>query len=234
MGWLRVRKWETHQHYKDRRPSWIKLHIAVLQDYEFTRLPDATKAHLVSLWCLASRENGFVVDDAIWVATRIGATEPVDLELLISQGFLVRAKRKQCASTPGAKRPPRRGEDIKKRREDCEDDAEGFENAWVAYPRRPANSKAKALRAWQARVADGEAPDAMIAGVLAYAAYLAREHTPPKFIKLASTFFGPDKHYLEDYGPADEPVPTSYESDGVTYTAAYKAYLGRHGLPVPV
>lgn len=233
MGWLRVRKWEAHQHYKDRRPSWIKLHIAVLQDYEFTRLPDATKAHLVSLWCLASRENGFVVDDAHWIATRIGATEPVNLELLVAQGFLVRANRKQPASTLGAKRPPRREEDIKKRREDCEGVSVSFDAAWSAYPKRPANSRAKALRAWQARIAAGEDPARMLQGVQAYAAYTAREHTLPKFIKLGATFFGPDKPYLDDYGPVEEVVPTTYEADGVTYRAEYKAYLARHGLPVP-
>lgn len=233
MGWLRVRKWEAHQHYKDRRPAWIKLHAAVLQDYEFTRLPDATKAHLVSLWILASRENGWVVDDAQWIATRIGATEPVNLQVLVAQGFLVRAHRKQSASTSVAKRTARREENIQKRREECSEDTDAFENAWAAYPKRPANSRSKALRAWQARLAGGEVPERMLQGVHAYAAYVVRDGTAPKFIKLAATFFGPDQPYLDDYGEIAETVPTSYEADGVTYTAEYKAYLSRHGLPVP-
>jgi hypothetical protein len=60
MTWLVVKNWATHQHYKDRMPPWIKLHMALLDDYEFSRLRDASKAHLTLIWLLASRENGRV------------------------------------------------------------------------------------------------------------------------------------------------------------------------------
>lgn len=112
-------------------------------------------------------------------------------------------------------------------------DVATFNTAMAHYPKRPGNSRARALRAWQARVNEGESPERLLEGVRAYAGYVEREHTPPRFIKLAATFFGPDKPYLDDYGGGDEPVPTSYEADGVTYTPEYKAYLARHNLPVP-
>jgi hypothetical protein len=56
--YLRVKNWAEFQHYKDRNPPWIKLHRALLDDYEFARLPDASKAHLVLIWLLASQSDG--------------------------------------------------------------------------------------------------------------------------------------------------------------------------------
>lgn len=86
-------------------------------------------------------------------------------------------------------------------------DTSVFEVAWKAYPKRPNNPKAAAKRAWTARLADGVSGDAMLAGVLAYAAYVEATRTEPRFVKMASTFFGPDEHYLSDYSvpPQDDP-----------------------------
>lgn len=74
-----------------------------------------------------------------------------------------------------------------------------FEHAWRLYPRRPNNNRQKAWRAWQARVKAGEAESAMLDGTRAYAAFVAREQTQPRFVKLAATFYGPDRPYLDDY-----------------------------------
>jgi uncharacterized phage protein (TIGR02220 family) len=87
--YLRVRNWEEFQHYKDRDPPWIKIHNRLLDDFEFCILPDATKAHLLCIWMLASRTDNKIPDDAVWLAAKIGATEPVDLELLKARSWLV-------------------------------------------------------------------------------------------------------------------------------------------------
>jgi hypothetical protein len=89
MTWLRIKNWERHQHYKDRRPPWIKLHQSLLDDYEFSRLQDASKAHLMLIWLLASREDGRVRNDATWIGQRICATSPVDVQALVESGLLV-------------------------------------------------------------------------------------------------------------------------------------------------
>lgn len=81
---------------------------------------------------------------------------------------------------------------------------DSFEEAWGVYPKRPNNSKAKARKAWDARVKAGEDPAVMLAGVHAYAAYVERERMEPKFIKQAATFFGPDTPYADDYAPPPE------------------------------
>jgi hypothetical protein len=77
---------------------------------------------------------------------------------------------------------------------------QAFEAAWRAYPRRPNNPKAKALKAWRARIREGVDPAALVAGVRAYAAYVRRESKAPEFVKLGATFFGPDRHWESDYG----------------------------------
>jgi hypothetical protein len=38
---LRVKNWAEFQHYRSRRPPWIKLHRGLLDDYAWHRLPEA-------------------------------------------------------------------------------------------------------------------------------------------------------------------------------------------------
>lgn len=74
-----------------------------------------------------------------------------------------------------------------------------FEQAWMAYPSRTGHSKAEAFKAWKARLADGEAVQTILDGVSRYATYCEANHTEPRFVKHAATFFGPDRHYLNDW-----------------------------------
>jgi len=84
-----VKNFEKFQHYKDRNPPWIKLYNEVLEDYTFGSLPDASKAHLLAIWLLASRTGNKLPFDAEWIAKRINATEAVNLTLLAETGFIV-------------------------------------------------------------------------------------------------------------------------------------------------
>ena len=93
MQFVAVKNFERFQHYKDRNPPWIKLHSAVLDDYEFGRLQDASKMHLMGIWVLASKCDNKIPADPLWIAKRIGANSPVDLEVLITAGFLMRLQR---------------------------------------------------------------------------------------------------------------------------------------------
>jgi hypothetical protein len=98
---LRVRNFSKFQHYKHRSPPWIKLHRTALHDYHFTCLQDASKAHAMLLWLLASTCDNAIPDDVQWIARQIHATDPIDIEALVSAGILERyeePKRKQRAS----------------------------------------------------------------------------------------------------------------------------------------
>lgn len=88
MRYFRIVNLQKHQHYKKRRPPWIKLHAEVLDDYEFLSLPDASKAHAMLLWLLASKMDNRIPYDAEFIAGKLGAKSPVDLESLMDQGFI--------------------------------------------------------------------------------------------------------------------------------------------------
>ena len=104
-GYLSVKNFDQFQHYRDRKPPWIKLYNDLLDDYAFACLHDASKMHLVAIWLLASRSENRVPADPKWIARMIHATEPVDLEPLVSAGFITMsqdaskalAERKQSA-----------------------------------------------------------------------------------------------------------------------------------------
>lgn len=85
---LEVKGWKRFQHYAKRRPVWIKLYTDLVDDYDFQRLPDASKGHLMAIWLLAARLDNRIPNDAAWVGQRIGANTPVDLAGLVAAGFL--------------------------------------------------------------------------------------------------------------------------------------------------
>jgi len=89
---ISVKNWSNFQHYKDRDPPWIKLHRALLDDYEFSKLPDSCKCHLMLIWLYAARNNGVVPEDAEFLADKIGANITVDIEMLVNSGFLSRVE----------------------------------------------------------------------------------------------------------------------------------------------
>lgn len=88
MEYIQVKNWDNFQHYKDRTPPWIKLYNHLLDDFEFSCLPDASKAHLLSIWLLASRTNNKIPNNARWIGNKINATEEVNLNILIEYGFI--------------------------------------------------------------------------------------------------------------------------------------------------
>ena len=100
MRFLLVKNWREHQHYTKRNPPWIKLHRAIIDDYAFAALKDKTKAHLMLLWALAAGNEGVIPHDPKFLAARINATEPIDIESLIDAGFLVPQEGGEPAPAP--------------------------------------------------------------------------------------------------------------------------------------
>lgn len=90
---LAVKGWTTFQHYKQRRPPWIRLHRSLLDDYTFAGLPDASRALAPCLWLLASEStDGTVTGDRAELAFRLRQSPQwieKALKPLIEGGFLV-------------------------------------------------------------------------------------------------------------------------------------------------
>jgi hypothetical protein len=90
---LTIRNWAKFQHYKDRNPPWVKLHVGLLDDFDFQCLPIASKALAPMLWLLASRsEDATIPADPAHLAFMLRwSSDDVrsGLSALIDKGFLI-------------------------------------------------------------------------------------------------------------------------------------------------
>lgn len=59
---MRIKNWRTFQHYKNRRPPWIKLYREILDDPEWFKLPGDASKMLVMCWLIASEYEGELPD----------------------------------------------------------------------------------------------------------------------------------------------------------------------------
>jgi hypothetical protein len=113
------KNWRDFQHYKDRNPPWIRLHKGLLDNFDFHRLPVASRALAPMLWLLASEYEGGAITasvDELAFRLRVTNAEVNDgLKPLIQAGvFIV----EQDASTPLAER--KQDACLEKRREEEE------------------------------------------------------------------------------------------------------------------
>lgn len=156
MRTFHVKNFERFQHYKDRSPPWIKFYNETLDDYQFGCLQDASKAHLMQIWLLASRSNNQLPYDPDWIARRINATSDVDLDVLVDAGFIVPDQALQGAEHDASKSL---AECLPREREEGEGEKEGetdtrrsraeripagdFEEWYKAYPRHEGKGAAR-------------------------------------------------------------------------------------------
>lgn len=82
-----------------------------------------------------------------------------------------------------------------------------FEEAWALYPdREGGNPKKKAYRAWKVRLKEGVEPAELIGATARYAEFCDNKGmVGTGFVKMASTFYGPDEHWRESYDVQEEP-----------------------------
>jgi hypothetical protein len=89
-----VKNWTHFQHYKHRRPPWIRLYRDLLDDVTYRRLPLASRALAPDIWLLASEFDGGIVmlsDEEIAYRLRITEKELLSgLSPLLASGFMSR------------------------------------------------------------------------------------------------------------------------------------------------
>lgn len=149
------KNWTSFQHYKDRSPSWIKLHKALLDDFEFQCLPLASRALAPMLWLLASEYEGGEIDaTAAKLCFRLRLTELELIEALkplILAGFFTtdEGDSKPLASCKHDAMPRRE----EKRREEVVASApatDRFQDFWSAWPTTDRKQdRKKCLAKWQ-------------------------------------------------------------------------------------
>ena len=57
-----IKNWSKFQHFKDRRPPWIKLYRDILDDMEWFKLDPVAAKALVMIWLIASEDDGQLPD----------------------------------------------------------------------------------------------------------------------------------------------------------------------------
>ena len=160
---IRVRNLDLYQHYKQRNPPWIKLHNSMLEDYDFGRLPDASKWLAVGLLLLASRLNNEIPDDPTWIKNKLSMSSKPDLNLLETMGFIERlqdasAMLASCVQNADSETEGERETETEGHRHDDRAvlsnwNGPGFDAFWDEYPRKVA--KGEARKAWKALLPKG-------------------------------------------------------------------------------
>ncbi len=107
MSYLSVRNWERYQHYRDRRPIWIKFYVELLDDVELRRLPVATRLLWDQILLLAARLDNAIPNDAeeLSFLTRIPQKAvAVGIKQLVAGRWLSEKRSRSAASKMLAKR----------------------------------------------------------------------------------------------------------------------------------
>ena len=79
---MRIKNWTKFQHFKDRRPPWVKLYRDILDDLEWHELDPLAAKVLVMLWLIASENEGRIPDNKT-LAFRLRLTEVKTKEIVI-------------------------------------------------------------------------------------------------------------------------------------------------------
>lgn len=79
---MKIKNWSKFQHFKDRRPPWIKLYRDLLDDMQWHQLDPLASKVLVTLWLLASEDQEGCLPDTKTLAWRMRMTEKQILDCI--------------------------------------------------------------------------------------------------------------------------------------------------------
>jgi hypothetical protein len=214
----RVRNWERYQHYKDRNPPWIKLHIELLSSEDWVLWDDASRVLATAIMLLAPRSAGIIDGSKRGLAyiKRVAYLNTMpNLKPLLDSGFIVEfddasntlatclqhacseseseAEAEAEAEAAPPNRPPQGGAP----------EPPEFLQAWSEYPRRSGgNPRKPGLSAWKARVREGRTtPADALEAVRRYRTWCeATGKIGTETVMQFASFFGQQKEgYLQDW-----------------------------------
>lgn len=192
MARYRIKNWAKYQHYKDRNPPWIKLHVQILASEDWVMLDDASKLVMVVCMIIAAKNCGEINDDPAYFRRAAYLSKTPNLKPLIECGFLVPLAIASNSEQEQAEfRPEKEGEtetegekkeySARKRALISDEVPEGFEEFWSAYPLR--KDRQDAIKAFRAAIKAGASVGLLVSGAGAYAREVAGKE--PEFIKRA-------------------------------------------------
>jgi len=78
---MKIKNWNKFQHFKDRKPPWVKLYRDVLDDIEWYELDPLASKVLVMCWLIASENDGNIPTTKT-LAFRLRMTEKQTIDCL--------------------------------------------------------------------------------------------------------------------------------------------------------
>ena len=79
---IKVKDWNKFQHFKDRKPPWIKLYRDILDDLEWHELDPVAAKALVAIWLIASENDG-ELPEVKKLAFRLRVTEKQAISIVL-------------------------------------------------------------------------------------------------------------------------------------------------------
>lgn len=155
---IKVRGQEKRQHYKDRRPPWIKLHRDLLENPDWNELDPFSAKLVVELWLLSSECEAATIElDSKSLAWRLryssNSVSRIDRALLEleDKGFIY-TDSNVLASCQHVAIPETETEGEAERKKETDIRPSGrslaslFDEFWSAYPKK--KNKGDAFKAW--------------------------------------------------------------------------------------
>jgi hypothetical protein len=195
----RIKNWAKFQHYKDRNPPWIKLHVEILASEDWVMLDDASKLVMIVCMIVAAKFDGIVSDDAAYFRRVAYLNKTPNLKPLIECGFL-----QPLSDASGAEqmladaRPEKEAEQSRAEKEKIIDQprASRFGEFWAVYPRKLGRGKAEKLFDGITKKLN---PDVLIAAASKFR--VTQAGTEEKFIPYATTWLNGRRWEDEDCQP---------------------------------
>lgn len=151
---IRIKNWDKFQHFKDRRPPWIKLHREILEQRDIAMLSDCSFRVLVGLWLLASEDiekQGILPDiDDMSFRLRIDKTKLIN-SLKELESYLIQDDIKEISEQHQSV-PPETETETYKQEGEKEDKTSPkqktrFDDWWAVWPKKV--GKDAALKKWK-------------------------------------------------------------------------------------
>ena len=200
---LSIKNWNRFQHFKDRRPPWIKLYRDLLDDMEWHELDPKASKMLVMLWLIASEHSDGELPDIKTIAFR--------LRISIAECKLLISKLSHWVKTDDINEISDRYQSVRPEREtETESETESetdirtqnnFDEVKEAYPKRGGGQRWQdAERFYNTRIQEGVTHQEILAGVLRYRDYCNQTgKTGTEYVQQAATFFGRNQGYKEPW-----------------------------------
>lgn len=203
---LRIRNWHKFQHYKDRNPPWIKLHVDIFASEDWVVLDDASRLLAIACMVIGSKHNGMVPNNPDYIKRVAYLNKRPNLTPLIECGFLENSQ----ADASGCKQmlADARPETETYRTEEKEISIDQFEVWWKAYPRKLGKGQARKAFAGALKKTTFEV---LLEGAKRYAGQ--REGQDPTYTAHPATWLNGERWLDESTGLQSEISPEEAEKN---------------------